>query len=682
MNKFLKHTAALFAMAAVFACGAWTATASAANEELPASAYETIIGSEASDIQAQTSSKTAVLSWQKQSDMRSYSIYAKDDKGKLSLLQKTVGDAAAITELSPKTKYTFVVKGQSGADEIMLGEIDITTTDESADKKLDEQVVSKTVKQLSVSSGIDSVTLDWIGQQGVLSYEVYQKGDDGDYTLLKTTYGSSVTIDALETGKKYTFAVKGRAVHGYTKAKEITVTPKKPAAPKGTGGIEELGVEDITVQAGYDRVTLKWTALKGVESYNIYTGNDKTGYKLAATSKTSSVTIGSLAPETDHTFLIKGQTGEKYTQGSYVMARTLSIEDLTIENVKATAAYGSVTLSWSEQSGVDTYNIYLKNSDGTFAYQTYTRANSITLTGLKSSTSYTYSIKGQANGRYTQSSVVTVKTPGLEALKIANIKSQVTENSITLSWDTLKEVDTYNIYLKSSDGTFAYQTYTRVGSITLTGLKAGTSYTYGIKGQNNGSYTALSTVTVSTLRSDVTIKFEALNQLGGGGNSGSVVATYGCGGTSMTMLLNAKGLNLNKDTVLKKQYANGWCAAFTALPFPYAASNCGSVMKNLSDLAKSYGFTAKLNTSPTAIDIKRVLNGNNLVLVGLRTASGAHHFQITYGYYIKNGVTYFRMQDPYGNYFVDWTESYLINRIYAVDSVDYLNRQVRGIMWL
>ena len=70
------------------------------------------------------------------------------------------------------------------------------------------------------------------------------------------------------------------------------------------------------------------------------------------------------------------------------------------------------------------------------------------------------------------------------------------------------------------------------------------------------------------------------------------------------------------------------------------------------------------------------------MLVGLRTASGAYHFQIIYGYYTKNGVTYFRMQDPYGNYCVDWTEAYLKTRIYSVNMSDYLTAQVRGIMWL
>ena len=219
-------------------------------------------------------------------------------------------------------------------------------------------------------------------------------------------------------------------------------------------------------------------------------------------------------------------------------------------------------------------------------------------------------------------------------------------------------------------------------SATLTGLKPGTTYTYVIRAQWGSRYTDYSTVTASTLRGDVTIAFEKLNQLGGTGNSGKVKATYGCGGTSVTMLLNEKGMNLNKDDVLKKQYTNGWCAAGCPIPFPYGASSWGSVMSNLADLVRSYGFTPHINTAPEMIDIKRLLNDNKLLLVGLRTASGAHHFQIIYGYYISGGVVYYRVHDPYGNYCVAWAESYLRSRIYAVDTTDYLCRQVRGIMWL
>ena len=860
MNRFFKRSAALLATAFVLASGAWWAQGTVLDTSLAASAQSqqgSAGVSGISTVSAQASSQTVVLNWQK-SDIAFFSIYEKNSSGGLTLLRNTVDNSAAVTGLKAKTSHTFVVMGHAGGETVKVGEVGVTTLDSAGDKKLDSAAAKKTVKALTAQAGVDSATLSWEHQQGILSYEVYQKNASGSLKLLTSTYGNSALIAGLQTDKSYTLVVKGKAASGYTKAAEVTVTPQKGAQPDSSD-IRSISIEDITAEAAYDSVKLNWAAVKGVDTYNVYIGSDRTGYTFAASSETDSVVVGGLDPETEYTFLIRGQSGGKFTQNSYFSAqttgietlvlddlnavpdlntitlqwrerkgvdsydvyvkgadgtytlkttaktnkvtidgleaqtqysfavkahkadrvspmsyadaKTLAFEELELKNVKAEVTENSVTLSWDVHPGIETYNIYLKSDKGTYAYKTFSRAGSITLSGLDPETEYTYMVKGQANKRYTQPSYVTVKTLSIEQLQVKNIKATATEDSVTLTWDGVSLADTYNIYLKSDNGAYAYKTYTRAGSVTFTGLEQGVTYSYCIKGQVNGRYTqpayisirtrsiedisvkitktaayetkmtltwqlvsgaesykvyilgadgkykfvktsatnsatvsgltagtkytfsvrasrggklsAVSTITAATLRADVTVKFEPINQLGGGvGNSGKVVATYGCGGTSTTMLLNAKGKNLNKDTVLKKQYLNGWNAMGVSMSLSYGAKNCGSVLSNLVTLAQSYGFTAKLNTAPQGIDIKRVLDGDNLVLVGLRTASGAYHFQIIYGYYTKNGITFFRMQDPYGNYCVDWTEAYLKTRIYSVNMSDYLTAQVRGIMWL
>ncbi|MBQ2581005.1 MAG: C39 family peptidase [Ruminococcus sp.] len=855
MNRFFKRTAALLATAFVLASGAWWAQGTVLDTSVTASA-QTQQTSTVSTVSAQASSQTVVLNWQK-SDIAFFSIYEKDSSGALTLIRNTVDNSAAVTGLKAKTSHTFVVMGHAGGETVKVGEVSVTTTDSAGDKKLDSAVASKKVKSLSAQAGVDSASLSWEHQTGILSYEVYQKDADGSQKLLVSTYGSNALIAGLQTDKSYELVVKGKAVSGYSKAAQVTVTPQKGAQPDSSD-IRSISIEDITAEPAYDSVKLSWEKVKGVDTYNVYVGSDRTGYTFAASSETDSVTVGGLDPETEYTFLIRGQNGGKFTQNSYVTAQTtgietlvlddinaepdlnavtlswrerkgvdsydvfikdtdgkyklkttakkstvtvdgldsqtaysfavkahhadrvsplfyaqtttLAFEQLELKNVKASVTENSVTISWDVHPGIDTYNIYLKSDKGTYAYKTFTREGRITLSGLDPETEYSYSVKGQANKKYTQASYVTVKTLSIEQLKIKNVKTSATENSITFTWNGVSLADTYNFYLKGDNGTYAYKTFTRDCSITITGLEQGVTYTYCIKGQAGGRYTqpvyvtvrtpsiedvtvtvskteayenritltwklissaesyniyikgsdgkyklaatsetnsatvrgltagtqytfavrakregklsVLNSITASTLREDVTIAFEPINQLGGSGNSGKVVATYGCGGTSTTMLLNAKGKNLNKDTVLKKQYLNGWNAMGVSMSLAYGAKNCGSVLANLVTLAQSYGFNAKLNTAPQGIDIKRVLNGDNLVLVGLRTASGAYHFQIIYGYYTKNGVTYFRMQDPYGNYCVDWTEAYLKTRIYSVNMSDYLTAQVRGIMWL
>lgn len=679
MNKFVKRTAALLATALVFACGGYVCKGTAAGD-ISAGAYSQQGGGPVG-ISAQAASKTAVLNWSKQSDVKTYSVYSKDKDGKLELLLNTGDNAVCLTDLTAKTQYSFVVTGQTDDDEVMLGEIAVTTLDEAADAQLDKNAAAKIVSGLTANAGVDSVTLDWERMQGVLSYEVYITDASGKASLVKTTYTNSVVITGLETDKQYTFEVKGRAAAGYTKPARVTASTQKLVPASAANDISSISIEDITAEAGYDSAVFTWAKVQGADTYNIYIGDEQNGYRFVTSTTSDSARVTGLAPETEYTFVIRGQKGGKFTQYSYAPVTTLSFEQAQVSGLKAAADYDSVTLSWDKLKDADSYTVYRKDKNGKLTLVKTVAANSAEITGIASQTEYTYAVKAHFGKRESLLSDIKFKTLTFEQSKVKGLKASSTEKSLVLSWTLHKDAEAYNIYLVSG-GKYVYQTYSRTASVTLTGLQPGTAYTYVVRAQWGSRYTDYETITASTLRGDVTIEFEKLNQLGGTGNSGKVKATYGCGGTSVTMLLNEKGMNLNKDDVLKKQYTNGWCAAFCPIPFPYGAYSWGSVMSNLADLVRSYGFTPHINTAPEMIDIKRLLNDNKLLLVGLRTASGAHHFQIIYGYYLKNGKVYYRVHDPYGNYCVEWEESYLRSRIYAVNSADALCKQVRGIMWL
>lgn len=681
MNKFVKRTAALLATAFVFAVGGAYADADTRAGVISAGAYSASQqASELTGVRAASTSHSAVLSWNKYSDVKTYSVYSKDADGSLTLLLNTGDSAVCINDLKQNTEYSFTVTGQTDQGDVMIGSAGVKTTDKTADEKLDKNVSKLSVKDLAASSGIDSATLEWQRTDGILSYEVYRRKANGKLTLLASTYENSITLGGLDSASEYTFAVKGRAVSKTTKAAEVTVSTQKQ--PQTADAIENISIEDITAKPAYDSVQFRWEKVTGVETYNVYIGNERDGYKFAASSDSDRVTVKDLVPDTEYSFLIRGQTGGRFTQSSFAVASTLGIDSRKVTGIKAEPDFENVTLSWNELKGADTYNIYVKCPDGTFAFKTYTRSTSITLTGLAMQTKYTYCIKAQLNGKYSQNSVISFRTLGISDQKLEGLKTEVTETSVKLIWTPLDGADLYCVYIKQADGTYKRLKNVSTNSASVSGLSSATRYTFAVRARKSGKLTALTAVTARTLRTDVTIKFEPLNQLGGKGNSGKVKAEYGCGGTSVTMLLNAKGLNLNKDNVLKKQYTNGWCSAFCPIPFPYGAYSWGSLLCNLVELAKSYGFTPKVNTAPTGLDIKRVLDGDNLTLVGLRTARGAYHFQIIYGYYVQGGVTYFRMHDPYGNYCTVWTEQYLKKRIYSVNMSDWYTRQVRGIMWL
>ena len=259
MNRFFKRSAALLATAFVLASGAWWAQGTVLDTSLAASAQSqqgSAGVSGISSVSAQASSQTVVLNWQK-SDTAFFSIYEKDSSGGLTLLRNTVDNSAAVTGLKAKTSHTFVVMGHAGGETVKVGEVSITTTDSAGDKALDSAAAKKTVKALTAQAGVDSATLSWEHQQGILSYEVYQKNASG-LKLLTSTYGNNALIAGLQTDKSYTLVVKGKAASGYTKAAEVTVTPQKGAQP------DSSDIRSISIATGSILKCIAFTAVGGL----------------------------------------------------------------------------------------------------------------------------------------------------------------------------------------------------------------------------------------------------------------------------------------------------------------------------------------------------------------------------------------------------------------------------------
>ena len=172
---------------------------------------------------------------------------------------------------------------------------------------------------------------------------------------------------------------------------------------------------------------------------------------------------------------------KRYTQPSYVTVKTLSIEQLQVKNIKATATEDSVTLTWDGVSLADTYNIYLKSDNGAYAYKTYTRAGSVTFTGLEQGVTYSYCIKGQVNGRYTQPAYISIRTRSIEDISVRITKTAAYETKMTLTWQLVSGAESYKVYILGADGKYKFVKTSATNSATVSGLTAGTKYTFSVR---------------------------------------------------------------------------------------------------------------------------------------------------------------------------------------------------------
>ena len=335
----------------------------------------------------------------------------------------------------------------------------------------------------------------------------------------------------------------------------------------------------------------------------------------------------------------------------------------------------------------------------------------VTISNLKPNTSYTYYV--QCTSKYgiatTKSNIrkITVKTTAKysQTCTLPNLRVvKVTNNSATLAWDSpSKTMTNFNGYIKNGSSYGKYVTYVDGSKrqLTITGLEAGKFYTLGVKGWNTNSYgtTNIANITLRTAGSTANGKnvlmLYGINQLGGGGNSGSIRAEFGCGGTSLTMLMNSqKGTNYSKDTILKYQYAHGIFnngdgnryGTHIGSNFTWGVSGYGTCMQDIYNLAKAYGYTGKyiwgssLHLKNNVItEIDEQLNKGHLVIVGMKKGSSTYHYEVVYG---KQGSNYL-IWNPYGNA-RDYSYQYPQTLYNSLTSAAYgtYTKYVQGIFWL
>ena len=311
-------------------------------------------------------------------------------------------------------------------------------------------------------------------------------------------------LNDLAAGQSYRLIVSGNLTAktgvkmGYDKVVNFTTLgATDTTAPVWASG-NSLTASNV-IQTG---VTLNWTAAsdnKVVTSYRVYNGTT-----LLGTVTGTSYTVTGLTAGTQYTFKVQAgdAAGNWTTNGPTATATTVAAADitapvwatgssLTASNVTQTG----VTLNWtaaSDNKAVTSYKVYR----GTTLLGTVT-GTSYTVTGLTAGTQSTFKVQaGDAAGNWTTNgpatTATTVAAPDTTAPVWASgssiTTSSVTQTGVTLNWTAAsdnKAVTSYKVYR----GTTLLSTVTGT-SYTITGLTAGTQYTFKVQaGDAAGNWT-------------------------------------------------------------------------------------------------------------------------------------------------------------------------------------------------
>ncbi len=409
-----------------------------------------------------------------------------------------------------------------------------------------------------------SVQLSWTASTdnvAVTGYDIYKDG-----TLMINTTGTSYVVNGLSASTNYSFYVKAKDAAGNISAASNTVNITTLAAPdtQAPTAPSSLAASNISSTS----LVLNWTASTdnvGVAGYDIYKDGINTG-----TTVNTSYTVSGLTPSTSYSFYVKAKDAAgnisaasntvnavTTTSSTYCASQGNTVTDEWIERIVcgsidntsgANNGYAdftsmSVTMAlssgqtitiypaWSGTVYAEGYSVWIDyNQDGDFddaGEQVFSAAAtkntpvngsfSVPATALTGATRMRVSMKyngvptscetfsyGEVED-YTVNITATGGDTQAPTAPSSLTSSNITQTTVDLSWAASTDnvgVTGYNVYQNSS----------LLGSVTgtsaqVTGLTAGTSYSYYVTAKDAAGNESPASNTVNVTTSPATATY-------------------------------------------------------------------------------------------------------------------------------------------------------------------------------
>lgn len=164
---------------------------------------------------------------------------------------------------------------------------------------------------IKTTATANSITLQWNKVSGADGYRIYMYDSaQKKYVKYKSVSGTKCTVSNLKTGTKYNFKiialVKRNGKYSAQKYTDtINVTTKKLDAPK-----------NITADANFSSITLKWSKVSSADAYRIYQYNSaKKKYVAIRTTSATNYTVTGLSSDKTYKFKIAAliKNGKNYS---------------------------------------------------------------------------------------------------------------------------------------------------------------------------------------------------------------------------------------------------------------------------------------------------------------------------------------------------------------------------------
>ncbi len=232
-------------------------------------------------------------------------------------------------------------------------------------------------------------TISWNAVSGADKYDVYIDNGAG-YKLLRTVTGTSTTTGTAVYGKKYAYKV--RAVNSknsaVTSAFSIAVTAtntKKLQTPSAKATVNANG-----------SFTISWNKVPGATRYGIYMLEANGKYKWIKSTNATSWTTGTAQYGKKYTYKVFAVNDNNKTADSNFSSPFSATNNKKLQTPSLKVAVnknGSFKLSWGKVTGATSYQLYIKQADGSYKLMKTTSSTSFTTAVAAKGKTYSYKIK-------------------------------------------------------------------------------------------------------------------------------------------------------------------------------------------------------------------------------------------------------------------------------------------------
>ena len=322
---------------------------------------------------------TFTLSWNKVSGASKYDLYIKQSDGSYKVMKTTTATSFTTAFATYGKQYAYKMKAVGSSTSDFSNTVNATNN-----KKLQTPTMKATVN----ANG--TFKLSWSAVAGATAYELYIKQADGSYKLMKTTTSTSFTTAFATYGKQFSY--KMRAVT--SKNKSAASAYSSVVNAKNTKKLQTPALK-VTVNSN-GTFKLSWNKVTGAEKYELYIKQANGSYKLMKTTTATSFTTAFATYGKQYSYKMRAVTSKNKSAASAYssVVNAKNTKKLQTPSLKvAVNKNGSFKLSWGKVTGATSYQIYMKQANGSYKLIKTTSSTSFTTAVAAKGKTYSYKVR-------------------------------------------------------------------------------------------------------------------------------------------------------------------------------------------------------------------------------------------------------------------------------------------------